>query len=553
MKKKVDSCTVCSGDKVTKYSLTKKRIGIGFLALVGMAILAGCGGGEPADHSMLNRGLISDPDSFDPQKSTSVQGHRVFVDLYEGLLRHSPTGELIGGVARDWSVSSDGLTYTFLLNPAAKWSNGDRVTARDFEFSLKRLVDPKSAAFYAAFVSSIVNAPEIIAGDLGPDELGVSAESDDVLTIRLSKPTAYFAQLLTHPSTAPLHRGSIEEHGSAFTRPENLLTNGAYLLRDFIPSTVVRLEKNPYYRNSEDVAIEKVNYIIAVDSDTMFNRYRAGELDITTTVPAASFARIKEQMADELKIAPQLGLYYYAFNLTKSPFGDNKKLRQALSMVVDREVLVNRILGRGEVAAYSWVPPGIEGYEPPQLNFVSMSMDERIEEARRLYREAGFSDENPAKFELRYNVSEGETTIAVAVRSMWKQALGAEAELVNEEYRVLISNIQQMTITEAYRLSWIGDYFDPHTFLQLMETNNPQNLTGYSNTTFDELMKQTEVTIDADQRMRLFREAEAIMLDDHAAIPLYFYVSKHLVRNNVKGWHTTTLDFHPSQYLSLAE
>jgi len=530
-----------------------RRVEIRFLALVGLAILGGCGGGAPDDSSTLNRGLANEPDSLDPQRSTSIQGHRVFIDLYEGLLRHSASGELIGGVARDWSVSSDGLTYTFQLDPKARWSNGDRVTAGDFEFTLKRLVDPKTAAFYGAFVSSIVNAPEITAGELGPDELGVSAESDDVLKIRLSKPTAYFAQLLTHPSTSPLHEGSIKEHGRAFTKPENLLTNGAYVLDDFTPGSVVRLKKNPYYRDSENVAIEKVNYLISVDSDTMFNRYRAGDIDITTTVPVGSFEKIKQEMADELKIAPQLGLYYYAFNLTKAPFGDNKKLRQALSMVIDREVLVDRILGRGEVAAYSWVPPGIEGYEPAQLAFASMNKEERISEARRLYEGAGFSDENPARFELRYNVSEGETTIALAIQSMWKKELGAEAELVNEEFRVLISNIQQMTITEAYRLSWVGDYFDPYTFMQLMETGNPQNLTGYSNAEYDRVMKEAEVSIDQDERMSLFREAESIMLADYPAIPLYFYVSKHLVRNNVKGWQKTTLDFHPSQYLSLVE
>jgi oligopeptide transport system substrate-binding protein len=395
----------------------------------------------------------------------------------------------------------------------------------------------------------IENAPAILAGDAAPQELGVAATNDHMLEIRLANPTPYFPQLLTHPATAPLHRETIERFADRATRPEHSVSNGAYRIVRYDIASLIVLDKNPHSRESDTVKIDQVFYHAIVSDAAMYNRYRAGDLDITFSIPSGSYQSIMAERPTELKIAPQLGVYYYGLNLTKPPFKDNPKLRAALSMVIDRETLVEKITGRGELPAYSWVPPGIDGYDPPGFPYQHSDLDARLEIARKLYAEAGFSEENPARFELRFNTGEGESKMALAIQSIWKQSLGAEVTLVNEEFKVLISNIKQMEVTESFRLSWIGDYFDPNTFLELMETGNPQNLTGYSNPRFDKLMSRAASETNSIKRMAILRDAESLMLSDHPVIPLYYYVSKHLVRNEIRGWTNTLVDFHPTRSL----
>jgi len=528
------------------------RLKAGFLTLCMSIVISACGdGSEPYEGTTLNRGLVGEPDNFDQHANRSVQGHRVLIDLFEGLLRYSASGELEGGVAESWSVSDDGMVYRFDLRSDAKWSNGEPITANDFVFSFRRLVNPETGAFYADFVSMIENAKQIVAGELPVTELGVDAIDDRTLVIRLEKPTPYFPQLLTHPSTSPLNARSIEEHGDRFTRPGNLVSNGAYKLDSYTLGSLTTLTKNEFYWERDTVKIDKVRYIKIVSEEAMYNQYRAGELHITGTVPSSKFEAIREERPNELRVAPQLGVYYYGFNMKKEPFANNKKLRQALSMAIDRDILVTAVTRRGELPAYSWVPPGIEGYDPPGFTYKGMSKAQREAEAKRLYKEAGYSEENPVSFELRYNIGENEQLIAVAIQSMWKEVLGADVELVNEEFQTLLSNIRGMQVTQLFRLSWIGDYFDPHTFLDLLDSGSPQNMTGYSNTEFDRLMEEAALELNTKKRLALLERAEAIILQDHPVIPLYYYVSKHLVKEEVKGWQETTIDFHPSQFLWL--
>jgi ABC-type oligopeptide transport system substrate-binding subunit len=521
-------------------------------AVLAIVLLSSCGGnGDDFSGTHVTRGLGGQIDTLDPHAARSVQAHKVLEDLFQGLLEYSADGRLQAGVAESWSVSDDGLVYLFKLREDSKWSNGDPVTADDFVYSLRRLVDPKTAAFYGQFVGSIENAPEILGGGVKPDTLGVRAIDEWTLEIVLSRPTPYFPQLLTHPATYPVHRGSIEEHGDRFARAENLVSNGAYTLGEWVINSIVSLNRNEAFWDAEKVKIDRVRWMPLADSSAEYLRYRAGELDITSNVSPNEFEFVKRDRPNELRVSPYLGLYYYGINLTKEPFKSNEKLRQALSMAVDREVLVERVTGRGEVAAYSWVPPGMEGYEPSYLSYKGMTRDERLAEARRLYKEAGYGPDNPLRVEIRYHTSDIEQTVALAIHSMWKENLGAEAELVNEEFKVLLSNIQQMAITEVYRLSWIGDYSDPDTFLQLMISDNPSNLVGYENSEFDELMKSAELELDEDERIKILQKAEQLMLSEHPAIPLYYYVSKHIVREGIEGWEPNILDRHPSKYLSI--
>ena len=530
------------------------RLAILAIAVIFSVVVSSCS--EPQDQgistSVLHRGLSSDPESVDPHKVRSVQAGEVLRDIGEGLLSYSATGEIVAGAADEWSISNDGLTYTLHIREDARWSNGDPVTAQHFLFSLRRLVDPATAAFYAQMLGSIVNVQEIVAGDAVPAELGVEAVDDKTLVITLVRPTPYLLSLLTYPSTFPVHPGSISEHGEEFTRAGNLLSNGAYKLDAWEPGSVLELSRNEHYWNNAATAIDEVRHHVIVQEMTELNRYRAGEVHITGSVPPDSFEQVREEYPDELHIAPYLGVYYYGFNLTKPPFKDNPQLREALSMAVDRDVLVAKITGRGEAPAYSWVPPGVDNYEPRRFSYAEQSQDERNAHARRLLHEAGYGPDNQLQIELRYNTSDTQQRIALAVQSMWREALGVEATLVNEEFQVLLANMREREVTQVFRSSWIGDYNDAHTFLSIMEGGNPSNMPGYQNDEYDSLMQRAAEQVDPDRRRLYLEEAERVMLADHPVIPLYFYVSKHLVDPDIIGWGDNVLDYHYSQHLKLA-
>jgi oligopeptide transport system substrate-binding protein len=502
--------------------------------------------------SVLHRGLPADPESVDPQKARSTQAGDILRDIGEGLLGYSPTGELVPGAAESWSISDDGLIYTFDIRDDARWSNGDPLTADDFVFSLRRLVDPATAAFYANSIAVVANAEAIAAGELPPDQLGVEAIDDRTLVIRLARPTPYLLSLLTYPTTFPVHAGSIATHGDDFTRPGNLLSNGAYKLDAWTPGSVLELSRNEYYWNDAATAIDGVRHHVLTQGVTELNRYRAGELHMTSTVPPDNFAQVREEYGDQLHVAPYIGVYYYGFNLTKPPFKDNPGLREALSMAIDRDVLVEKIVGRGEAPAYSWVPPGVENYEPRRLAFADMSQDERNARARRLLAEAGYGPDNPLQIELRYNTSDEHRRIALAAQAMWKEALGVETTLINEELQVLLANMREAEVTQVFRSSWIGDYNDAHTFLSIVESDNASNMPRYANEEFDAVMDQAARQVNPKWRRVHLEEAERVFLADHAVIPLYFFVSKHLVSPEVEGWGDNVLDYHYSQHLSLA-
>lgn len=507
---------------------------------------------EEPNTSVLHRGLPADPESVDPQKARSTQAGDILRDIGEGLLGYTPTGQLVPGAAESWSISDDGLTYTFDIRDDARWSNGDPLTAGDFVFSLRRLVDPVTAAFYANSIAAVANAEAILAGELSPDELGVEAIDDGTLVIRLERPTPYLLSLLTHPATFPVHAGSIAAHGEAFTRPGNLLSNGAYTLDAWTPGSVLALSRNEHYWNNAGTAIDDVRHHVLTQGVTELNRYRAGELHITSTVPPDNFAQVREEYGDELRVAPYLGIYYYGFNLTKPPFKDGPGLREALSMAIDRDVLVEKIVGRGEAPAYSWVPPGVDNYEPRRLAFAGMSQQERNARARRLLAEAGYGPDNPLRIELRYNTSDEHRRIALAVQAMWKDVLGVETTLINEELQVLLANMREAEVTQVFRSSWIGDYNDAHTFLSIVESDNASNMPRYANEEFDAVMDQAARQVNPKWRRVHLEEAERVFLADHAVIPLYFFVSKHLVSPEVRGWGDNVLDYHYSQHLSLA-
>jgi ABC-type oligopeptide transport system substrate-binding subunit len=516
--------------------------------------LFACGGAGPDTGGLqtLNRGLGAEPESLDPHKARSTEAGDVQRDLGEGLTGYTEAGELVPRAAESWEISADGREYRFALRPDARWSTGEPVTAEDFVYSFRRLVDPATAAFYSQSVIDIENAAAIVAGEKPIEELAVAANGEFELFVRLQRPTPYFLALLTHPSMFPVHRASVEQHGDAFARPGNLVSNGAYTLFAWELGSLIELRRNEYYWDDQATAIGRVRHLFIPEPPVELNRYRAGELHITANVPPEAFASMREERPDEMHVAPYLSVYYYGFNLTKPPFKDNPALRQALSMAIDRETLTEKVTGRGETPAYSWVPPGVDNYGEWQLPYAAMSADERHAAARRAYKEAGYGAEHPLEVEIRYNTSDTHQRIAVAIQSMWRDVLGVEATLVNEEFQVLLSNMRAMQVTEVFRSSWLGDYNDANTFLQVMLSDAPSNMTGYSNEEFDALVAQAADQTDPGHRRRYLQEAERVLLSDHPVVPIYFFVSKHLVSPRVGGWHDNVLDYHYSQHLSLS-
>lgn len=523
----------------------------GALLALAACWLGACAESVPPTASQLDRGLGAEPESLDPHLTRTTQAHTVQRDLFEGLVRYSPAGQLTAGVAERWTVSNDGLVYRFELRPDARWSNGDPVTADDFVFSFRRLVDPGTAAFYAELLVSVENAADIIAGDRAPESLGVTAPEPHRLEIRLANPVPYFLSQLGLPAAFPVHADSLAEHGDTFARAGKLVSNGAYRLERWELGSYIELARNPHYWDDANTSIDRVRHHIVVDASTELYRYRAGELDITQTIPTEAYAQLAAERPDELRVAPLLGTYFYGFNMTRPKFADNPRLREALSMAIDRAVLTEKVTGRGEQPAYSWVPPGTMNYDPPRLRYMDMPRAERHAAAQRLYAEAGFGPDNPPDIEIRYNTAETHERIALAIQAMWRDVLGFEARLVNEELRVLIANVRAMQVTDVFRLSWNGDFNDAYAFLGIFESNNPSNLTGYKNPEYDALLDSAARQSDPERRRMFLEAAERALLDDHPVIPLYYHVSKHLVRPEVSGWQDNVLDFHYSQHLSL--
>jgi oligopeptide transport system substrate-binding protein len=505
------------------------------LVLLSLATISGCTDRSAVTANTLQRAIPTDPETLDQHKARTTQAADILRDVSEGLVSYSPDGELVPAAATSWDLADDGLTYTFHLREDAKWSNGDPVIAEHFVAGVERLIDPETAAFYAEFLSDVSN---------------IEAADDLTLVLTLRRPTPYLLSLLTHPATFPIHTPSLAEHGDGFARPGKFVSNGAYVLDAWVPGSVVSLRRNEHYWNNAATSIDKVNYHILVQDSSELNRYRTGELQITSTVPPDNFAQVQAELADELHVSTYLGVYYYGFNLSRPPFKDNPELRQALSMAIDREQLTTKVTGRGEAPAYSWVPPGANNYEPPALSYSGMTQAERNRVARNLYKAAGYGEDNPLQIELRYNTSDTQRRVAVAIQSMWKETLGVETTLVNEEFQVLLANIRQGDITQVFRSSWIGDYDDAHAFLKILESDNPANSPGYESEEFDSLMQRAAIQTDLDSRRLYLEEAERVMLADHPAIPIYFYVSKHLVSPEIEGWGDNVLDYHYSQHLS---
>ena len=506
----------------------------------------------PPHSATLLRGAGPEPDSLDPQKARSVESQGILRDLCEGLTTLDKAAGVAPGVATDWTVSTDGRKYTFNLRPDARWSNGERVVAADFVAALRRLADPATASAYAQVIDVVENASDIVAGKKPPESLGAYAPTASTVVIDLASPAAYLPSLLSHTSTCPVHRPTLTRRPAELAKPGVMVSNGAFVLKEWVQGSHILATRNRHYWNDAATRLDAVKYLLIPDENAELTRYRAGGLHTTNVVPRGQFDWIQANLAGELHIAPQLNTYFYGFNLDKAPFKDNPGLRRALSLVIDRDKLAHSVLRVGELPAYGWVPPGVNRYSSQSFDYRDRPMAERIAEARRLYAQAGYSATKPLGFELRYNAGEVHNKVAVAVASMWKEALGVEARLTAVEFKSLLQDIDSGDV-EVFRSSWSGDYNDAYTFAQYFKSNFGINLPRYRSAEYDSLVGAAAVEIDAARRGELLQSAERVVLRDHPLMPIYFYVNKHLVKPEVDGWYDNVMNVVYSKDLGLRD
>ena len=529
------------------------------LALFLLLSLAACGGDgsnrvEEGDRlGVLHIGNGAEPAALDPHITTGVSESHIINALFEGLVIKNPsTLEPEPAVAESWEISEDGRTYTFHLREDALWSNGEALTAEDFRWSWMRALMPELGSQYNYMFFSIVNAQAFAEGRLEDfSQVGVEVLDPHTLEVRLNEATPYFLQLLDHHSTYPVNRGAVEALGSAsdrlsrWARVGNLVGNGPFTLSEWQTNSHIRVEKNPLYW---DAATTRLNAIVfyPIDNQATEERmFRDGQLHRTSDVPLDKVPVYLAENPGLIRIEPYLGTYFYGIN-TSRPGLDDARVRRALALSVDRELLAETVTQGIYRPGYSVVPPDTMGYNPPQL------FEYDPDEARRLLAEAGYpKGAGFPGFSILYNTLEQHQKIAVAIQQMWRQELGISVQLVNQEWQVYLDS-QNTNNFDMVRRGWIGDYVDPNNFLDLFITGGGNNHTGFSNARYDEIiLEQAPATRDRDERYALFHEAERLLMAEMPLIPLYVYQSKHLVRPSLKGMPSNIMDFYNWKYVYL--
>ncbi|MAM63678.1 peptide ABC transporter substrate-binding protein [Maritimibacter sp. UBA3975] len=488
-----------------------------------------------ADDQTFTYRVLDEHSSVDPQVVEDVTGAEIVRDLFEGLMNQNEDGKLVPGVATGFEASEDKMTYTFTLREDAKWSNGDPVTAGDFVYAWRRAADPALASPYQWFIElmSLENAGEIIAGEMEPSELGVTAVDDYTLEVRLTSPLPYFPQMTTHATTFPAPQSVIEEHGDEWTKPENIVSNGAYVLTEHLPNERSTRERNEMYWDNENTIIDKVVALVINDENVALTRYLAGELD-RTDIPAGQYPQLKEEYPEEATSFPRLCNYYYTFNVSDSgpeAFQD-VNVRRALAMAVDRNIITEKVMQGGQPPAYTFTPAAVAGFEPPTLPWTEMSQAERDQMAKDLLAEAGYGPDNPLEFEMVYNTSEAHEKVAVALSQLWKSKLGVQATLANMEWKVFLEERGNQNF-ELARGAWCGDYNEASTFLDLLDSDSGYNDGKFSNERVDELLEQAKTS---DDTTPLYTEVEEILYEEMPVIPIYHYAGVYMLDTDLGNW-----------------
>ncbi|WP_406947560.1 ABC transporter substrate-binding protein [Psychrobacter lutiphocae] len=487
-------------------------------------------------HIVINN--TAEPESLDPHKISAIPEGNVIRQMFIGLVETDRDGKLIPGMAKSWK-SADNKVWIFKLRNA-NWSNGDPVTAEDFVYSWRRLIDPKTAAPYASYLvdAKVAGAEAILTGAVPADSLGVEALDAKTLKVTLTEPVPYFPEMLIYIATKPVPQKVIAQYGNQWTAPENIVVNGPYTLSEWLVNDKIVLTRNPNYFDNANTYIEQITLLPLTSLTTGIARYRAGEVDVISDVPLDQFETLKTELGDEMQVIPRLCTYYYKYNTAKPPFND-VRVRRALALALDRDIITNKVMGQGETPAYQLTPPityGIESYTPQWKNW---SKQKRIDYANKLLNDAGYNQHNPLEFELLYNTSDNHKKIAIAFSLLIKEAFGDKVmaiTLVNKEWKTYL-DIRRNGKYDIARSSWCGDYNEPSSFLNTLKTGNSNNHGKYSSPQFDSLMTQTlGEGVTVNQRAKLYQQAEAQLDADMPNLNIFHYVGVRLVKPHVVGF-----------------
>ncbi|MFQ3176109.1 MAG: oligopeptide transport system substrate-binding protein [Psychromonas sp.] len=483
----------------------------------------------------LVRGNGTEVASLDPHKTQGVPESHVIRDLLEGLVNQDAEGNTIPGVAKSWETA-DNKTFTFHLRKNAKWSNGDPVTAHDFVYSFQRVVDPATASPYAWYLdmTTMTNASDIIAGKKDKSSLGVKAVDDYTFEVHLENAVPYFVMMMGHTTVKPVHQATVEKFGDEWTKPENFVGNGAFLVSNWVVNERIEMTPNEYYWDNAKTVLTKVTYLPIENQVSEMNRFFSGELDFTYEISNEHFKNLQKEHPESLAIKGSLCTYYYNFNTHKPPF-DDLRVRKAVSYAINRDVVANILLGQGQKPAYFLTPEIIADFSPELPAYGKMTQKERDTKAKELLAAAGYNESNPLKFSLLYNTSENHKKLAVAIGSMWKKTLGVEVTLQNQEWKTYLESKEQGDF-EAARAGWCGDYNEPSTFTSLMEGSNTTGGIHYQSAEYDDLIKRGIETTSASERKELYYAQEALLAKDMPLAPIYQYVQTRLVNPHVGGY-----------------
>jgi len=518
-----------------------KSLAVGFVLATFAASSVFAAGTHPvtgealADDQTFTYSLLDEFTTADPQMVEDVSGSYFVRDLFEGLMNQDADGNLIPGVATGYTTNDAKDVYTFTLRDNARWSDGNPVTAHDFVYAWRRLADPATGSPYSWFadIMALENVGAVMSGESPPEALGIRALDNHTLEVRLTASLPYFAAMTTHASTFPSPQWTVRTFGDNWTKPGNIVGNGAYVLTEHIPNETATRERNTMYWNNDATIIDKVVTLVINDENTDFTRWEAGETD-KGAVPSGQYPRLKAEYPDEAISFPRLCTYYMTFNL--SPSGPEAfkdvRVRQALSYALDRSVVTDKVLQGGQIQAFTFTPGATAGFEVPAVAFGQMSQDQRNVNAKLLMAAAGYGPDNPLKFEYMYNTSEGHKKIAIGAQQMWKETLGAEATLANQEWKTFLKTRGGQNFDVA-RGGWCGDYNEASTFLDLMTTPSGYNDGKFSNAEVDELMTSARTMSDATSN---YTRVEEIMANEMPIIPVYHYTGVFMLRNNLKGW-----------------
>lgn len=514
--------------------------------------LTGCGGRAPtAKGNILHISNGTEVSDLDPQTVTGRPESIVIRSLMEGLVGQDPkTLNPVPGQAERWDISEDGTVYTFYLRKDAKWSNGDPVTANDWVGSFKRMLTPSLASEYAYQLHLLKNGEAYNKGEITDfTKVGAKALEDHVLEITLDHPTGYFLNVLAHQSWKPVHLptveqfGGLERRGTRWTRPENYVGNGPFVLKEWIPNQHILVERSPTYYGAADVKLDGIKFYPIENADTEERMFRTGQLDVTRALPLSKIDEYKANHQEVLRIDDFLAAAYFRVNVNRPQFQD-PRVRRALALAIDRVSLAREIFSETKTPAWHFAP-AMPGFEPPK------TFEDNVAKAQQLLAEAGYpGGEGLAPFEILYPTSDSGRIVCEALQAMLRTNLGIDVRLYNQEFKVYLETMNTQSYDVAWS-AWVGDYPDPMTFLDMNVTDGGNNRTGWSNARYDQLVQDVQAAQDPQERAELFYEMERILGQEAPIIPLYFYTSVYAKSTEVKGWYPTLLDIHPYQHVSL--